>query len=309
MKPKVSVLGAGNVGATCALYLAQSGLADIMLLDIVEGMPQGKALDIMEACLPLGTSALVEGSNDFSDLKDSRVVVITAGLARKPGMSRLDLQNSNAKIIAGLCEQIKEHAPDAMIIMVTNPIDVMTYHALKTSGFAPNKVFGQAGVLDSSRMAAFVAMELGVSVDTVQAMVMGGHGDSMVPLPRFTTVSGVPVTELMSPERIEAIAERTRKGGGEIVNLLKTGSAYYAPAAATVRMVKAVLLDKKEMLPASAYLQGQYDIQDLYLGVPVKLGAQGVEEIIELSLYDEEMAMLKNSANIYREGIAHLSDL
>jgi len=291
------------------LYLAQSGLADTALLDIVEGMPQGKALDILEACLPLGTSCNVHGSTDFSDLKDSSVVVITAGLARKPGMSRLDLQNSNARIIATLTDSIVKHAPDSMIIMVTNPVDVLTYHALKRSGFPSNRVFGQAGVLDSSRMAAFVAMELGVDVTTIQPMVLGGHGDSMVPLPRFTTVSGVPITELIPAERIEAICERTRKGGGEIVNLLKTGSAYYAPAASTVRMVEAVLLDKKELMPASAYLTGQYGIDGVCIGVPVKLGSEGVEDILELDLNDTELEMLKNSASIYKESIEHLSSL
>jgi len=306
MRPKVSIVGAGNVGATCASYIAQSGLADVMLLDIVEGMPQGKALDILQACSPLGVSCCIGGSNDFADLGDSHIVVITAGLARKPGMSRLDLQKTNAEIIGGIIERIVEHAPNSMIVMVTNPIDVLTYHAFKRSGFPANRVFGQAGVLDSARMAAFVALELGVDVTTIQAMVLGGHGDSMVPLPRFSTVSGVPITELIPADRIEAISDRTRKGGGEIVNLLKTGSAYYAPAASTARMVKAVLLDRKELMPCSAYLTGQYGINDLYIGVPIKLGANGVEEILELKLNDEELAMFKRSAESYKESLAHL---
>lgn len=306
MRPKVSVIGAGNVGATCALYLAQYQVADIVLLDIVDGMPQGKALDIFESCLPLGISTSVIGSNDFSELTDSAVVVLTAGLARKPGMSRLDLLKSNARIIGELTDHVVKYAPQAMIVMVTNPVDVMTYHAFRRSGFPSDRVFGQAGVLDSARMAAFVAMELNVAVHTVQAMVLGGHGDEMVPLPRFTTVSGVPITELIAPERIEAISDRTRKGGAEIVNLLKTGSAYYAPAAATARMVQAVLLDRKEIMPVSAYLNGEYGLNDLYLGVPVKLGARGVEEIISLNLTVEERAMLRQSAEVYKESISHL---
>ena len=308
MRSKVSVVGAGNVGATCALYLAQSELAEVVLLDIVEDMPQGKALDILEACRPMGISASVVGSNDFSLMGGSSVVIVTAGLARKPGMSRLDLLKKNAKIIRSVTGQIAEHAPKAMILMVTNPVDVMTYHALKVSGFPQRRVFGQAGVLDSARMAAFIALELGVSVSTVHAMVLGGHGDSMVPLPRFTTVSGIPIPELIASDRVDAICERTRKGGGEIVSLLKTGSAFYAPAAATVRMVKAILLNTGELLPASALLEGQYGIEDVYLGVPVKMGAEGVEEILELNLNQEELALLHRSAGLYKESIAQLDE-
>jgi malate dehydrogenase len=303
MKNKVTVIGAGHVGATCAQYLAMKNLADVVLIDIVEGLPQGKALDITEAGLPLGFDATVRGTNDYADTAGSEIVVMTAGLARKPGMSREDLLQKNAAIVKGCIQQALNYSPEAMIIMVTNPIDVMTYHAFKLCNLHDRKVFGQAGVLDSSRFAAFIAMELGCSVRDVSAMVLGGHGDSMVPLPRYTTVSGIAVTELIAKDRLDQIVDRARKGGGEIVALLKTGSAYYAPAAATAVMVESVLEDQKRLLPCSVYLTGQYGINDVYIGCPAKLGAGGVEEILELNLSDAEKEALQNSAGIYKKNI------
>ncbi len=301
MRKKISVIGAGNVGAAVAQYLAEDNVADILMLDVVEGLPQGKALDLMQAGPVRGYDVKIEGSNDFSDLKGSDIVVHTAGLARKPGMSREDLLNKNAEIIGGVAEKVKEYASHAMIIMVANPLDLMTYHAYKKSGFPTNRVFGQAGILDSIRFRTFIGMELGVAQTETQAMVLGGHGDTMVPLPRYTTVAGVPIPELMSADRVQALSDRTVKGGGEIVALLKTGSAYYAPAAASVEMVKAVLGDTKKVFPCSAYLTGQYGIEDIYIGVPVVLGAGGVERIIELKLEDAELKALQNSANTYKE--------
>jgi len=303
MKNKVTVIGAGNVGATCAQYLAMMNLADVVLMDIVEGMPQGKALDLTEAGLPLGFDGRVTGTNDYADTAGSDILVMTAGLARKPGMSREDLLHKNAEIVGACMTEALKHSPDAMILMVTNPIDVMTYHAFKLSSHPSAKVFGQAGILDRSRFAAFLAMELKVSVREIAAMVMGGHGDSMVPLPRYTTVCGVPVTELIPRARIDEIVERTRKGGGEIVKLLKTGSAYYAPAAATAIMVESVLKDARRLLPCSVYLTGQYGIDGIYIGCPAVLGAGGVEEILELDLTDEELSALQNSAKIYKTNI------
>ncbi|GMV66232.1 MAG: malate dehydrogenase [Candidatus Hinthialibacteria bacterium] len=306
MNPKIAVIGAGNVGATCALYLAQQELGDIVLTDIVEGVPQGKALDILQAAGPLGINVSIKGTNDYADIKGSDLVLVTAGLPRKPGMDRLDLLKMNADICGGIAKEIKTHAPDAIVIVVSNPIDVMVYHTFKITGFPSHRVIGQAGVLDSSRCAAFVAMELGCSVKDVNAMVLGGHGDTMVPLPRFTTVSGVPITDLIPAERIQAISDRTRQGGAEIVNLLKTGSAYYAPAASTVKMAASILKDSHHILPCSAYLTGQYGLEDVYVGVPCSLGRKGIEKIISLDLSEEELKALQSSAAVYKSSLKDL---
>ena len=295
-RSKVTVIGAGNVGATTAQRIGEAELADVTLIDIVEGMPQGKALDLAEAAPVLGVDARFTGSNDLSAAAGSRVVVITAGLARKPGMSRDDLLKNNAEIVGGVADGIKKHAPDAIVIVVSNPLDVMTWVAWKKTGFDKRRVMGMAGVLDSSRFAAFLAAELDVSVKDIRAMVLGGHGDSRVPLARYSTVSGVPVTELLPCDRIAELVERTRKGGAEIVGLLKTGSAFYAPSASAVTMVSAVLRDEKRILPTCALLQGEYGIDGVFVGVPAKLGESGVEQILELSLEDAELAALRISA-------------
>jgi len=306
MDRKVAVIGAGHVGESCALFIAQQNLADVVLFDIVEDMPQGKALDMMQARPVLGIEGDIIGTNDYKEIAGAEVVAITAGLPRKPGMTRLDLLQKNAGIIQDIMQNVVQHAPEAIVIVVTNPIDVMVYYANRLSPAPPRRIFGQAGVLDSARFACFVAMELGVSVQDVSAMVLGGHGPQMVPLPRYTTVSGVPITQLLSQERIEALSERTREGGTEIVKLLKTGSAYYAPAAATAAMAGSVLRDARHLFACSAYLEGQYGLRDIYVGVPVKLGRNGVEEIVELELTDEEREALHRSAEAYREGIASL---
>ena len=300
---KVSVIGTGNVGATIGLMLAQKELADIVLLDVVEGIPQGKALDMMEAAPLQGHDTKITGTQDYKDTAGSDIVIVTAGLARKPGMSREDLMAKNKEIIESVVGQIRDHSPGSIIILVTNPLDIMTYLAWKVSGFEPKRVFGQAGVLDSSRFRCFIAMELGVSVEDVSAMVLGGHGDSMVPLPRYTTVSGITVTELLPADAIDRIVQRTRKAGGEIVAHLKTGSAYYSPAAATVEMVESILKDKKRIMPVSAYLEGEYGLEDIYIGVPVILGKDGVEKVIELKLSDKELTALQKSAAIYKQKI------
>jgi malate dehydrogenase len=307
MKNKVTVVGAGNVGATVAQYVSEIELADVVLLDIVEGMPQGKALDMTETGPVRGFSNTVIGTNDYADTAGSDVIVITGGLARKPGMSREDLLAKNTEIITAITEASSKASPDAFIIMVTNPLDIMTYLAMKVSGFKTNKVFGMAGVLDTARFRAFVAMEMGVSVKDTQALVMGGHGDSMVPLPRYCTVGGVPITELLPQDKIDAIVERTRKAGGEIVGLLKTGSAYYSPAASAVEMVESVLKDKKRLLPCSAYLNGEYGNKDIYLGVPVMLGGEGVEQIVEIDLAPEEQEALNASAQATKANIEKLN--
>jgi malate dehydrogenase len=301
MNKKIAVIGAGNVGAAVAQYLAEAELADVVMVDILEGIPQGKALDLTQAGPIRGYSCRVYGSNDFAAIKGADIVVVTAGLARKPGMTREDLLNKNAEIVGGVANEIVKYAPNSFVLIVSNPLDIMTYHAFKKTGFPKNRVFGQAGVLDSIRFRTFVAMELNVAVTETQAMVLGGHGDTMVPLPRYTTVAGIPISELIPAERIEAISARTRDGGGEIVKLLKSGSAYYAPAAATVDMVKAVFSDQKKVLPASAYLEGEYGLNDLYIGVPVVLGGGGVEKVIELKLSADEKAMLHKSAATYKE--------
>ena len=303
---KVSVIGSGNVGASTALLIAQRELADVVLVDIVEGIPQGKGLDMAESAPVDGFDSKVFGTNDYSGIRGSDIIVVTAGFPRKPGMSRLDLQKQNADIIGGISQKIADYAPASVIIMVTNPVDIMTYHAWKVTGFPKNRVMGQAGVLDSARFATFIAMELDVSMENISAMVLGGHGDEMVPLPRYTTVSGIPITELMSEDVIEKLIERTQNGGAEIVQLLKTGSAFYAPAASITQMVEAIIKNKKRILPCSVYLKGEYGISDVFVGVPVKLGINGVEEIIELKLTDAELTALRNSAEVYKEGIRSL---
>jgi malate dehydrogenase len=301
MNRKVTVVGAGNVGATLAQRIADRELADVVLIDIIEGMPQGKGLDIMEATPVEGSDARVLGTNDYKDTVGSDIVVITAGIARKPGMSRDDLLNTNYKIVKDCTESAAKHSPNAILIVVSNPLDAMCQVAYKVSGFPKHRVFGMAGVLDSARMRAFIAMELGVSVENTSAFVLGGHGDTMVPLPRYSTVSGIPITELLPPERVEAIVKRTASGGAEIVGLLKTGSAYYAPSSSTVEMVDAVLKDKHKILPCCCYLEGEFGIKGLYVGVPAQLGQKGVEKIWEIKLTDTESAALKKSAAAVQE--------
>jgi malate dehydrogenase len=303
---KVSVIGSGNVGATTALLIAERELADVVLVDIVEGIPQGKGLDMAEAGPVDRFDSRVTGSNDYAEIRGSDIIVVTAGFPRKPGMSRLDLLQKNAEVIGGIAEKIATFAPASVVIMVTNPVDIMTYHAWKVTGFPKNRVMGQAGVLDSARFATFIAMELDVSMEDISAMVLGGHGDEMVPLPRYTTVSGIPITELLSTDVINKLIDRTQKGGAEIVDLLKTGSAFYAPAASVTQMVESILKNKKRILPCSAYLKGEYGISDVFVGVPIKLGINGVEEIIELKLTESELTALRNSADVYKEGIRSL---
>ncbi|MGQ9482937.1 malate dehydrogenase [Chloroflexus sp.] len=309
MRKKMSIIGAGFVGSTTAHWLAAKELGDIVLLDIVEGVPQGKALDLYEASPIEGFDVRVTGTNNYADTANSDVIVVTSGAPRKPGMSREDLIKVNADITRACISQAAPLSPNAVIIMVNNPLDAMTYLAAEVSGFPKERVIGQAGVLDAARYRTFIAMEAGVSVEDVQAMLMGGHGDEMVPLPRFSTISGIPVSEFIAPDRLAQIVERTRKGGGEIVNLLKTGSAYYAPAAATAQMVEAVLKDKKRVMPVAAYLTGQYGLNDIYFGVPVILGAGGVEKILELPLNEEEMALLNASAKAVRATLDTLKSL
>jgi len=301
MDKKVTVVGAGNVGATVALRVAEKGLADVVLVDVVEGVPQGKALDLLEAAPIEGHDCKIIGTtNDYAPTEDSDVVVITAGIARKPGMSRDDLLAINMKIVGDVAKEVARYSPNAIVIVVSNPLDAMCHVAMEKGGFPKVHVMGMAGVLDSARFRTFIAMELKVSVDCVQAMVLGGHGDTMVPMPRFSTVSGIPVTEFISKERLDALIQRTRNGGAEIVSLLKTGSAFYAPASAAVEMVESVLKDRKKILPCAAYLQGQYGIRDLFIGVPIKVGKAGVEEIIELKLTQEELEALHRSAEAVR---------
>ncbi|MEW6117017.1 MAG: malate dehydrogenase [Nitrospirota bacterium] len=296
MKKKVSVIGAGNVGASLAQMIVQGGIADVVLYDIVEGVPQGKALDLAEACPLWGSSSSIIGTNDYAPTEGSDIIVITAGLARKPGMSRDDLLSANAKIVAEVAEKTSRLSPRAIMIAVTNPMDVMAHVSLKVSGFEPERVMGMGGVLDAARFRTFVAWELKVSSEDVEALVCGGHGDQMVPMPRFTTVRGVPVTELLSEERVQALVDRTRNGGAEIVALLKTGSAYYAPAASTYQMVESILLDKKRMMPCSAYLNGEYGAKGIYMGVPVIVGRSGIEKIVELKLNEQEKSDFDTSA-------------
>ncbi len=295
-RAKITVVGGGNVGATCAHWAAAKELADVVLVDIVEGMPQGKALDLMQARPIFGFNVEVVGTNDYAATQGSEVVIITAGIPRKPGMSREDLINTNKNIVTEVTKQVVAQSPDAFLIVVANPLDAMCYVAYKVSGFPRNRVMGMAGILDTARYRCFIAMELGVAVDEIQAMVLGGHGDEMVPVVSATNISGVPLTDLVPQDKINALVERTKKGGGEIVALLKTGSAYYAPAAAAVQMAEAILKDHKRLVPVSAYLQGEYGLNDLFFGVPVVLGAGGIERIITVKLSPEEEGMLKNSA-------------
>jgi malate dehydrogenase len=301
MRKKVTVVGAGNVGATAAHWLAAKELADVVLLDVIEGVPQGKALDLAEAMPIEKRDCLLIGTNDYADSANSDVVVITAGIARKPGMSRDDLLNTNAKIMADVIKQVVATSPDAILIVVSNPLDAMAQAAFKHSGFPRERVLGMAGVLDSARFRTFIAEELKVSVENVTAFVLGGHGDTMVPLPRYSTVAGIPITELMDEATLARLVQRTRDGGAEIVKYLKTGSAYYAPSAAAVEMVEASHKDKKKIRPCAAYLQGEYGIDGLYVGVPCKLGAKGLEQIIQIKLTAEEQVALQKSADSVKE--------
>jgi malate dehydrogenase len=301
MRKKVSFLGAGNVGATAAMYLAELDIADIVLVDVLEDMTKGKALDMAEAAPVLRFNCRF--TNDFNDIKGSEIIVITAGIPRKPGMSRDDLLFTNQDIIGSLVKKVAPLAPDAILIIVTNPLDAMCHVAHEASGFPKNRIIGMAGVLDSSRFAAFIAMELDVSIENIQAFVLGGHGDTMVPLPRFTSVAGIPVKRFINNERLNAIIERTRNGGAEITSLLKT-SAYYAPASAIREMAEAILKDKKKIMPCSAYLEGEYGIQNMFVGVPVKLGSNGVEQIIEVELTESEKEELKKSVDSVKSLVA-----
>ncbi|CAN5486029.1 MAG: malate dehydrogenase [Chloroflexi bacterium] len=300
-RPQVTVVGAGNVGATTAQRIAEAGVADVILLDIVEGLPQGKALDLAESAPVLGHDSKITGTNDYADTVGSDIVVVTSGLARQPGMSRDDLLAKNAAIVRSVVQQAAQHSPGAILIIVTNPLDAMCHVALEASGFPPERVIGMAGVLDSARFRTFIAQELGVSVTNTHAFVLGGHGDTMVPLPRYSSVGGVPITELLEPSRLEALVQRTRDGGAEVVKLLKTGSAFYAPAAAVAQMVDAILHDRQMVLPCAVLLQGEYGVDGLFVGVPVKLGRSGVQDIVEIELTDEEQAAFDASAGAVRE--------
>jgi malate dehydrogenase len=301
LRSKVTIVGAGQTGGAMARELAPKGFADIVLLDVVEGVPQGKALDMTQAGPIVGFDSHITGSNDWKDTANSDIVVVTSGKPRLPGMSRDDLVTANTEIVKGVTEQVIKHSPNAIIIVFVNPLDAMCYVVKKVSGFPRERVFGQSGVLDAARFRSFIARELDVSMEDVQAYVLGGHGDDMIPLVRHTTVCGIPISELMSVDRISVLVERTRKGGGEIVNLLKTGSAYYAPAAATIQMVESVILDRKRVLPCSVYLEGEFGVEGIFMGVPVKLGARGVEQIIEIKLTDDERQMFERSAASVRE--------
>ncbi len=310
-RAKITVVGAGNVGATTAHWCAAAELGDIFLLDIPQAgdMPKGKALDLMQASPIFGFDSTVTGTSDYADTAGSDVVVITAGLPRKPGMSRDDLLATNAKIMTAVCEEIKKTSPEAVVIVVSNPLDAMVQRALQVTGFPPQRVIGQAGVLDTARYRTFLAMELGVSVEDISALLMGGHGDTMVPLPSCTTAGGIPVTQLIEPARLEEIVDRTRKGGAEIVGLLKTGSAYYAPAAASAQMVEAVVRDKKRLIPCAAYCDKEYGVGGFYVGVPVILGSEGVERIVELQLTETESAAFKNSVAAVKELVETMATL
>jgi malate dehydrogenase len=304
--PKIAVVGAGNVGASAALYAAEAELGDVTLIDILEGVAKGKALDLLEAGPVRGYDSLLEGSGDVRAVKGSDVIIVTAGLPRKPGMSRSDLLKANSDIIRGVAEAIRDHAPKAFVILVTNPLDVMAYLTFRVTGFPRERVIGMAGVLDSTRFRTFLAQEMGVSVEEVHAMVLGGHGDTMVPLVRYSTVSGIPVEKFIPAARLAEIVQRTRDGGAEIVKLLQTGSAFYAPAASAVQMAEAILRDKKRLLPVAAHLEGEYGFRDIFLGVPAILGSRGLEKIVELELTPEEKSALAKSADDVKKGIADL---
>lgn len=301
MKQKVTIVGAGNVGATAAQRLAEKELCDVVVVDIIEGVPQGKSLDLTQAAPIEKHDAHLTGANSYEASANSDIVIITAGIPRKPGMSRDDLLSTNRGIIRSVTKEVVKYSPNAILIIVSNPLDAMCHVAMEESGFPKHRVIGMAGVLDSARFRAFISMELNVSVENIHALVMGGHGDTMVPLPRFSTVAGVPITELIEAKRIEEMVARTRNGGAEIVSLLKTGSAYYAPASAAVEMTESILKDKKKILPCAAYLTGEYGISNLFVGVPVKLGAKGIEQIIELKLSAQEQQALKKSASAVQE--------
>jgi malate dehydrogenase len=300
-RPKITVVGAGNVGATAAQYIVEKELGDVVLVDVIEGIPQGKALDLAQAGPIHRYDSSLAGANGYDETAGSDVVVITAGMARKPGMTRDDLLFKNAEIVGSVVEQVARRSPGAILILVTNPLDAMVQLAWKKSGFPAERVIGMAGVLDSARFRTFIARELDVSVENVTAFVLGGHGDTMVPLPRYSTVAGIPITDLLPKDRIDALVTRTANGGAEIVNFLKSGSAYYAPGAAAVEMVEAILKDKKKILPCAAYLNGQYGVRGLYVGVPVKLGRAGVEQIVEIKLMPDEQAAFNKSADAVRE--------
>ena len=301
MRKKVTVVGAGNVGATAAQLIHRLGYADVILVDIVEDMPMGKALDKQESAPLIGSDAKIIGSNSYEDTEDSDLVIITAGIARKPGMSRDDLLLTNMKIIGSVTREVVKFSPHCLIMVVSNPLDAMCQHAFEVSGLPKHRVFGMAGVLDTARFRTFISEELNVSVEDVHAYVLGGHGDDMVPLVRYTTVGGIPITELLDQETIDKLVQRARQGGAEIVSLLKTGSAYYAPAASITQMAEAILLDKKRILPCCTYLEGQYGINNLCMGVPVKLGANGIESVIEITLTDDEKSAMKRSAASVQE--------
>jgi len=300
-RAKVTVVGAGNVGATVAQYVVERELADVVLTDVIEGLPQGKALDLLQAGPVHGYDCRLTGANDYEETAGSDIVVVTAGLARKPGMSRDDLLFKNAEIVRSVVEEVTRLSPEAILVVVTNPLDAMAQLAWQVSGFPKQRVIGMAGILDSARFRAFIARELDVSVENVTAFVLGGHGDTMVPLPRYSTVAGIPITELLPKDRIDALVTRTAGGGAEIVSLLKAGSAYYAPGASVVEMVEAILKDKKKVLPCAAYLEGEYGIHGLFVGVPVKLGRRGVEQILQIALTPDEAAALRRSAEAVRE--------
>jgi malate dehydrogenase len=306
-RKKVSVIGAGNVGAHTALWIAQKEIADVVLVDIMEGMPAGKALDMTEAAPVVGFDTNISGSNDYCAIEGSDIVVITAGLARKPGMSRSDLVGKNTAILKSVIDEVVKYAPNAILIIVTNPLDIMVHIAWKLSGFPAERVIGMAGALDSARLKSFMGMELGVSVENISAMVIGGHADSMVPLRRYSTVAGIPLPQLLSSEKIDALMQRTKTAGGEIVALLKTGSAYFAPSAASAEMVEAILKDKKKVMPCAVYCDGKYGLDGVYVGLPVKLGAAGVEEIIEIELDDGEQAAFDNSVAAIKELVGELN--
>ncbi|MBS3114373.1 malate dehydrogenase [Candidatus Woesearchaeota archaeon] len=294
-RPKISIMGAGNVGATTAHWIASKEIGDVVLLDVIEGMPQGKGLDLLEAAPVEGFDVDIKGTNNYEDTKNSDIIVITSGVPRKPGMSRDDLISINTKIVKEVTQNAVKYSPNSIIIVVTNPLDAMVFVASKVSNFPKHRVLGMAGILDSTRFRTFIAKELDVSVEDVDAIVLGGHGDSMVPLPRYSTVNGIPITELMPHDKINLLVERTRKGGEEIVNLLKTGSAFYAPGAAVAEMVEAILKDKKRILPCAAYCNSEYNVNGYFVGVPIKLGKKGVEKVIELKLTDEEKAAFQKS--------------
>ena len=307
MRKKVSVIGAGNVGASAAQLVAQASLADVVLFDIADGIPQGKALDIAEACPIWNSSVSVKGTNSYADTKNSDIVVITAGFPRKPNMSRDDLLHANADVVKAVSGAIAKTSPNAIVIVVTNPMDVMAQLAWKTTEFSCKRVIGMGGILDAARLRAFLSWELNVSPEDIETIVLGGHGDQMVPLPRFTTVKGIAITEFLKKKTIDSLVHRTRNGGAEIVSLLKSGSAYYAPAAAVVQMIKSILLDEKRMFPCAAYLNGEYGMKDIYLGVPVILGREGVERVVEIKLTKEERAQLKESCSAIKKLVKKLS--